>query len=201
MMKMRVYETITLVVLFLAWSAVARGQMELVPGARYDPQVPTLIEVVGYDFGEEISSSSQIEDYLQALAEAEPERCHLIRYGETWEGRPLYMLMLGSEERMAKKDTIQADLQRFADPRRLTGEEAERLGKVVPSLDGGHVKRGAPLEGQAGQTFLEQVDQQPLVSLVLSEISVVRLQMGNGTAPTIVFIKIWDTEFRWEHRL
>ena len=66
----------------------------------------------------------------------------------------------------------------------------ERLAKVVPSLNGGYVKRGEPLEGWAGQTFLEQADQQPLVSLELSEISAVRLQMGNGAAPTIVFIKI-----------
>ena len=77
----------------------------------------------------------------------------------------------------------------------------ECLAKVVPSHDGGHVKRGEPLEGQASQTFLEQADQQPLVCLELSEISAVRLQMGNGVAPTIVFIKIQDTEYRWEHRL
>ncbi len=89
MVKMRVCEAVKLGVVLLVWPTFAWGQMELVPGARYDPQVPTLVEVVGHDFGEEISSSSQIEDYLQALAGAVPERCHLIRYGKTWEGRPL----------------------------------------------------------------------------------------------------------------
>ena len=77
----------------------------------------------------------------------------------------------------------------------------ERLTKVVLDLDGGHVKRGEPLEGRASQTFLEQADQQPLVNLELSEISAVCLQMSNGAAPTIIFIKIWDMEFWWEHGL
>ena len=35
----------------------------------------------------------------------------------------------------------------------------EHLTKVVSVFDGGHVKRGEPLEGRAGHTFLDQVDQ------------------------------------------
>ena len=77
----------------------------------------------------------------------------------------------------------------------------ECLIEVVLSFDGGHVKRGEPLEGRAGHTFLEQAHQQPLISLELSEISTVHLQMGNRVASTIIFVKVQDTEFQWEHRL
>ncbi len=131
-MKLKAWKAVKIGIVLLTLPAVARSQMELVPGTRYDPDVPRLAEVVGHDFGEEISSSPQIEDYLQALAEAVPGRVHLIRYGETWEGRPLYMLLLGTAERMARKEAIQADLQRLADPRQLTSEEAERLVQELP---------------------------------------------------------------------
>ena len=48
---------------------------------------------------------------------------------------------------------------------------------------------------------MEQADQQPLISLELSEVSTVGPQMGNGAALAIVLIKVWDVEVRWEYRL
>ncbi len=39
----------------------------LVPGTDYDPDIPTLKEVIGHDFGAEITAPHQIEDYLEAL--------------------------------------------------------------------------------------------------------------------------------------
>ena len=65
----------------------------------------------------------------------------------------------------------------------------ERLGMVVPSLDSGHVKRCEPLECGPHQTLLEQTYQQSVISLKLDKVTAVRLQVGDWTASTAVFIE------------
>jgi hypothetical protein len=105
---------------------------ELVPGTRYDPRVPAPEQVIGHDFGEEITPPDQVLRYMEALAAAAPERTRLVRYGESWEGRPLVALVIGSPERIARLEEIKADLRRFADPRTLSDAEAERLVQELP---------------------------------------------------------------------
>lgn len=46
--------------LFLLAPVAAAAGTDLVPGVRYDPNVPTLVQVVGHDFGEEITAPEQI---------------------------------------------------------------------------------------------------------------------------------------------
>ena len=77
----------------------------------------------------------------------------------------------------------------------------ESLGKVVPSLDRGHVKGSEPLERRAGQTLLEQTDQEPIVSLKLRKVSTVCFQMGDRAASTIVLFEFQDAKLHWECRL
>jgi len=87
----------------------------LAPATRYDASIPTLEQVAGHDFGAEITPPDQVIAYMQALAEAAPDRTELMWTGETWEGRPTIMLVIGSPERMARLDEIKADLRRLAD--------------------------------------------------------------------------------------
>jgi len=105
---------------------------QLVPGAQYDPSVPTLVAVAGHDFGEEITPPETIVRYLEELAEAVPRRTRLIRYAESWEGRPLVALLIGSEARMANLDAVRAGLARLSDPRGLSNADAERLVAELP---------------------------------------------------------------------
>ncbi len=105
---------------------------ELVPGTVYDPAIPTLEEVVGHDFGEVVTPPDDVIRYIEALADAAPDRTLLIRYAESWEGRPLVMLVIGSAERMACLDEVKADIARFADPRGLSDDEAEALLAELP---------------------------------------------------------------------
>lgn len=105
---------------------------ELAPDTRYDPSIPTLVDVAGHDFGEAVTTPDDVIRYMDALSEAAPGRTRLIRYGETWEGRTLVLLVVGAAERMARLDAIQADLQRLADPRGLTEAEANRLVAELP---------------------------------------------------------------------
>ena len=105
---------------------------ELVPGARYDPAIPTLEEVAGHGFGEAITPPADVIRYMKALAGAAPERTRLIRYATSWEGRPLVVLVIGSAERMARLDEVKAGIARLADPRGLDDAEAEALLAELP---------------------------------------------------------------------
>lgn len=102
------------------------------PGAQYDPKVPTLEQVVGHVNGAEISSPEQIAVYLKALAQAAPDRTRLVEYARTWEGRPLWLFVIGSPERIAKLDQVKADIKKLADPRGLSAAERDRLVATLP---------------------------------------------------------------------
>ena len=106
---------------------------EFLPGTTYDSSVPTLRSVVGHDWGEKITTHQEAERYLQALQQALPARTRLIRYGETWQGRSLYILAVGSPETIARLDRIQAGMAKLADPRRLAANEASTLIETLPS--------------------------------------------------------------------
>jgi len=99
----------------------------LAPDADYDPRIPTLEAVVGHGFREEISSPEEIVRYMEALHQAAPERTRLVRYGESWEGRPLILMILGSPERMLGLEGVKEDLRRLNDPRGLTEDETASL--------------------------------------------------------------------------
>ncbi len=111
---------------------ISAPRQELAPGTRYDPAIPTLGDVVGHDFRELVTRPDQVIRYVEALAEAAPDRTHLIRYAESWEGRPLVVLVIGSRERMARLDEIKTDLALLADPRGLSDQDAEALVARLP---------------------------------------------------------------------
>ena len=105
---------------------------ELAPGARYDPEIPTLEEVAGHGFREAVTPPDDVIRYMEALAAAAPERTRLIRYAESWEGRPLVVLVIGSPERLARLEEVKAGIARLADPRGLSDAEAETLLAELP---------------------------------------------------------------------
>ena len=111
---------------------VPQPTQELSPGTRYDASIPTLEQVAGHDFREEVTPPDQIVRYLEALAEAAPRRTLLIPYAETWEGRPLYMIVIGSASRLADLDETLAGLRRLSDPRGLDQIDADRLIAELP---------------------------------------------------------------------
>jgi hypothetical protein len=116
----------------LATLQVPAPTQELMPGAQYDPAIPTLQQVVGHDFREEVTPPADVVRYMEALAEAAPDRTHLIRYAESWEGRPLIMLVIASATRIRQLDQVKADLARLAHPEGLSDSEADALLERLP---------------------------------------------------------------------
>lgn len=106
---------------------------EFLPGAKYDPKIPTLKSVVGHDHAERITMHHEAEKYIFALDQASP-RVQVVRYAETWEGRALYYLIVTSEANQARIAEIKAGMQKLADPRKLAANEAEALIKSLPAI-------------------------------------------------------------------
>lgn len=106
---------------------------EFFPGAKYDPKIPTLKSVVGHDHAERITMHHEAEKYIFALNQASP-MIQVVRYAETWEGRPLYYLIVASEANQARVAEIKAGMQRLADPRKVSATEAEALIKSLPAI-------------------------------------------------------------------
>ncbi|MGH9836212.1 MAG: M14 family metallopeptidase [Blastocatellia bacterium] len=119
--------------LLLVSSALAQN-FEFFPGAKYDPSIPTLKQIAGHDWGEKITMSHEAARYVQALEQAAGPRLKMVKYAETWEGRPLYVLAIGSAANIARIEEIKSGMQKLADPRRLSQNEANALINSAPSI-------------------------------------------------------------------
>ncbi len=175
---------------------------DLVPGVRYDPEIPTHADIVGADFGDVITSPADIMRYMEALAAAAPERTRLIQYAQSWEGRPLVVLVVGSRERMARVDDIKEDIARLADPRSLSDSEVEalvaRLPVVVALMHSVHGNEISPAGAAMAEAYhlLAAMDD-PDVDLVLEESLVLidPLENPDGRARFVHGNRI--TQARW----
>ncbi|WP_379920489.1 M14 metallopeptidase family protein [Erythrobacter sp. R86502] len=80
----------------------------------FDTAIPTLTTTVGHEPGTRVTSPDQTYAYLSALAEAAPDRAKLVQYAVSWEGRPLYYLVLTAPTNMVRIEAIRADMAAIA---------------------------------------------------------------------------------------
>ncbi|MDZ7778509.1 MAG: M14 family zinc carboxypeptidase [Gemmatimonadota bacterium] len=146
----------------------------LAPGTTYDASIPTLEEVVGHEVHEEITTPNDVVRYMEALAEAAPDRTRLLQYAESWEGRPLLVLVIGAAERIARLDEVRADLERLAHPEGLSESDAEALIARTPvvtalmhGIHGNEISSTGAAMAEAYHLLAAEDD--PVVDLVLEE--------------------------------
>ncbi|MFN0123251.1 MAG: M14 metallopeptidase family protein [Blastocatellia bacterium] len=124
--------------LFLSLAALTRAQtpapFAFFPGAQYDTAIPTLQRAAGHNWAERITMHHEMERYVNALAEAAPARIRLVKSGETWEGKALYYMVIGSPENIARLDAVRAGMKKLADPRGLGANEASALIASLPAI-------------------------------------------------------------------
>lgn len=125
---------IAALLLAAAFAGGAQSKFEMWPGATYDPSIPTLRKVLGYDFGDRVSSHANIVKYMNALATAVPGRMKVFEYGKTWEGRELIYGVIGSEANIRRLAEIRAGMAKLHDPRQTPAAEAQRLIAGLPAI-------------------------------------------------------------------
>ncbi|HYW46605.1 MAG TPA: M14 family zinc carboxypeptidase [Bryobacteraceae bacterium] len=112
----------------------AQKSFEFWPGTTYDPKVPTLRQVLGYDPGDRVTSHAGIVRYMEALAAAAPNRIKVFDYGETWEGRKLIYAAVASEANLRRLAAIKSDIEKLSDPRKTPEAEARRIMAGLPAV-------------------------------------------------------------------
>ena len=119
-----------------ASTAVASDQLSgaasLLPEANYSNGKASVEEVLGYSIGTKITSPEAMSRYFEALAAAFPDQVKLLDYGKS-EGRTLYYAVISSAENMANFDNFVGNMQRLADPRKTSQQEAQRLIAETPA--------------------------------------------------------------------
>src|SRR5687768_9932897 len=93
--------------LLLGVCGVARGQVEpFVPGpGPYDPDVPTVAELRGFETGTGFSLHADVESVLRGI-DAATDRIRLESYGRSVEGRGLWLAWVSSAENLARLDSL-----------------------------------------------------------------------------------------------
>src|SRR5262245_53383549 len=112
----------------------AQKPFEYWPGASYDPKIPTVRHVLGYDPGDKITSHSGLLRYIESLAAAAPTRMKVFDYGESWEGRKLVYAAIGSEANISRLAEIKSSMQRIAEPRKTSETDAHKLIAGLPAI-------------------------------------------------------------------
>ncbi len=105
----------------------------VVQSSSYNPAVPTMKSLLGYEMGEQFTLHFDLVRYLQALAGAS-DRIKLEPYGKTYEGRTLYTVIISSPKNLARLDAIREAAAKLADPRKTTTEEAQRIAAEMPVI-------------------------------------------------------------------
>jgi hypothetical protein len=94
----------------------------------------TLSPPLPWALGERFTPHHMIVDWFEDLAAAHPDRVELVRFGETWEGRPLVYAVIASPENRARITEIKAAMQTLSDPRLAPRADAERLAESMPAV-------------------------------------------------------------------
>lgn len=91
-------------------------QVDDVIKGPYDPNVPRMQDVLGFDFGADVTSSNEVLEYANALANASPY-VDLKITGRSWEKRPLPLLIITSEQHLANLEVIKKSYRKLAQGR------------------------------------------------------------------------------------
>jgi hypothetical protein len=118
--------------LALAGIAGSAQRFEFFPGGTYDSKVPTPESVLGYPVGTFHTDYVGLERWLAALRGN--DRVRIVRYGQSFEKRPLYLVIISSPANIARLGEIQAAMKKLADPRTTNDSEVERLATSMPAV-------------------------------------------------------------------
>ena len=116
-----------------AFAQLLNDRFQFDPDLSYQSGITSPAEFLGYQPGEEYSHHYQLGDYLKNLA-SESDRVSLITYGETYEGRDLWLVIITSEENHDNLEQIRENNLRLADFEDLGQSEAAELMENHPSV-------------------------------------------------------------------
>lgn len=100
----------------------------------YRENVPKPQSILRFDVGDHHTTYAQMEQVIEAIAKASPDRVKIFDIGTTNEHRMQHIVAISSPENMARLDDIKAQNARLADPRGISASEAARIAESNPSI-------------------------------------------------------------------
>ena len=104
----------------LAVLALPQKPLNFYPLAPYDSGIPKPETVLGYQPGEAHTNFRDQERVYAALLQAAPKRTKMFEFGKSWEGRPLRVIAISSEENIKNLETHRQNMAKLA-----TGDPAQ----------------------------------------------------------------------------
>jgi len=88
----------------------------------YDETIPKFKDVTGYETGKKFTPHFKIVEYIKAVSESS-DRILLRKYGETYEGRPLYILIISTPENLENLENYTALYRKLTNPGNFTNDK------------------------------------------------------------------------------
>ena len=124
----------SLLILIFKGVYAQEAEFPFYPNGTYTEAIPSPDGVLGFSLGKKPVNYAEVTLYFKTLAEKSP-RVRLVESGETHEHRPLYYLIVSSEENLARLDAIQEDISKLADPRKIkSNNEAQQIIDTSPAV-------------------------------------------------------------------
>jgi hypothetical protein len=94
---------------------------------------PSPAQVLGYELGERFTPYAGVREYARALAAAAPDRVRYLPYGQTYEGRELFQLVIARPEVMARLDQVLATNAELTRPE-TSVQRAQQIAAQNPAV-------------------------------------------------------------------
>lgn len=133
-MNLRSLSLASLMILSVSLPLRAQDKFEYWPDTNYDPAIPTVYEVLGYQPGDRITWHRDAIRYFHALAEAAPDRIQLVEYARSWQGRELIYAVVSSADHSANLGEVKTNMQALADPRITDDSTATQIIGEQPAV-------------------------------------------------------------------
>lgn len=100
----------------------------------YRPNVPRPQSILRYDVGDFHTTYAQMEQVINAIAAAAPDRVKVFDIGETNEHRMQHLVAISAPENIARLEEIRQNNLKLADPRTTTPAEAQSIIQNNPAI-------------------------------------------------------------------
>ena len=100
----------------------------------YRENVPRPQSTLRFDVGDHHTTYGQMEQVIQSVAKAAPDRVKIYEIGTTNEHRMQYLVAISAPENIARLDEIRAQNARLIDPRKTSASDAAAIAQSNPAI-------------------------------------------------------------------
>lgn len=124
----------TIVLCSITAAAQTEPKFDFYARGDYRPNVPRPQSILRFDVGEHHTTYAQMEQVINAIAAAAPDRVKIFDIGTTNEHRMQHLVAISAPENMARLDEIKAQNARLTDPRKTTAADAAAIAQSNPAI-------------------------------------------------------------------